>query len=545
MAEPTYSFYTNAYLKTHTELVQQSIMMAQREFETQLQQIQFYEKQISKMKYGTADGKSTFQTKPELVYRSKKDFRDAKQKEIDAVEEQTSNLPIDLVSAKNIAKKLLGGGKSQAETLQEIVQVQGLAAEGSSLYQKRLIAKRLVNAVASAAAEKGQSPKLTQLNNAAKTALAVDGFDASVDILKAREIESRQKAIKEIGTSGTKKDSTGGKSADLDFSMSDVIDTDGKLSFKDGISLTVEQERIYRLQDKLNKMNTNFEQSYGEDFSIDDMIERGRDIYRKNYAPISKKELDTIYRTNFLETLNPQQTNLFIALESVKPNDRRVKDYFSGNYTSDEQLFSTIDTIVQAGTNGQMIDPAELVNSIYPDDPDKAREALGVAMQVQMQNLGGKNIKPMKEEKVPNPVEDTKDDDIINLDPLEAAREGIKDFFASRTRGKDKVEVEETVIETPNQEDVIFDESGGLVNPSVPVTEVPAIDLSEIRVGLNEPLLNTKSYNYAVQTYDEAGNPIFVETVGGKSMNQAMIDEAQIAYDKQLLKLLNEASNTK
>ena len=61
--------------------------------------------------------------------------------------------------------------------------------------------------------------------------------------------------------------------------------------------------------------------------------------------------------------------------------------------------------------------------------------------------------------------------------------------------------------------------------------------LPTLMVPLNEPLLNTTSYNYAVQSYDTDGNPVFVETVKGTPMSQAMIDEAKIAYDAKLKKL--------
>ena len=57
------------------------------------------------------------------------------------------------------------------------------------------------------------------------------------------------------------------------------------------------------------------------------------------------------------------------------------------------------------------------------------------------------------------------------------------------------------------------------------------------RPRINQPLMNKQTYNYAVKSYDEAGQPTFIETVQGKPMNQAMIDEAMIAYNEELKRL--------
>jgi len=49
----TYDIYKNSYLDTHQALVQQSIQLAQQEFKTRIQMLQFYEKQLNTLKYGT------------------------------------------------------------------------------------------------------------------------------------------------------------------------------------------------------------------------------------------------------------------------------------------------------------------------------------------------------------------------------------------------------------------------------------------------------------------------------------------------------------
>ena len=555
MAEPTYSFYTDSYLKTHTELVQQSIVMAQQEFETQLQIIQFYDKQLSKMKYGTEDGKSSFQTKPTLVYRSKKDYRDSMQKEIDIVETQTVNLGVDLVAAKNVAKSLIRGKKSPSQALTEIAQSQGYKEAGGSLYQKRLIAKKLVNTVAAAAAEAGQPVKLPQLIAAAEASLNVTGFTVGEDVLKANEITSRQSKLEPISTTGQSKSTSGGKTTNVDFSMSDVeLKEDGTLVFKNGTVLTVEQERIYKLQDKINKLNTRFEESYGEEFTIDDMIERGREIYRDNYAPMSakqQKKLDNEQRAEFVSGLNQQQQNIFNALESVNADDKRIKDYFSGNYKLGDKFYETVDQIVQAGKNGQQINPADLVNTLYPDDADKARDALGIAMQVQMQNLAGTKIKPMKEVK----EEDFGEGDVSPLDykaqnkadyesefgDLEAAKEGFMDFLAGRTKGPAPAKNQAAIDKLPKEETANL-------NPLIPVTpeEVPAVVAPVF-----DASIYTQQNPYATMPYKKGSYSYFVKPDGSLGMigttgnlvdltdskNAAAAADAQLELDKLKQKL--------
>ena len=48
----TYDWYKNTYLETHLKLVEQSIQLAQSEFQTRVQMLQFYEKQLDNLRQG-------------------------------------------------------------------------------------------------------------------------------------------------------------------------------------------------------------------------------------------------------------------------------------------------------------------------------------------------------------------------------------------------------------------------------------------------------------------------------------------------------------
>lgn len=427
-----------------------------------------------------------------------------------------------------------------------------------------MIAKQLSSVASSAARAKGKKPSKASLNNTISNALGVKGFEADQAVLLKKEEDRATKDIRSLlrdedgnvrrGFGSFTSAGTKGKGVDLDFAMESVFEDENGVFFqgkpkKEGgpptrIPLTVEQERVYRLQKKVRTLEENLEEDYGEDFSIDTIIERGRDIYARNYAPISKDKLDNIYRQNYLETLNEKQRELFLAIESVEQNDKTVRDFMRGRLDVDDPMYKYVSQVLSAGKQGQQVDPVALANSLF-DDPDEARRAVGTAMRVELLSMQDKKIKPAKvsEEKEAD-AEKTKKDfgDRLDFDlgPLRKTVDGIGDFFAGRMKGKEEVPKEQPT-EIPTIEDVEFDESGGLVNPEAiaaePVAQ-PKAPITQLEIGTVVKKNPAFKYGYEIISIKD-GVPTFktTGTAAGKKMKPAMIDEAMIAYQKELERL--------
>mgnify|MGYP003136960393 CR=1 FL=1 len=563
MAEPTYDFYRNTYLDTHTKLVQQSILMAQQEFDSKLKQIQFYEKQPAKMKYGSdGSGSLKFADRASLQYRAQrdvqKDIRDERTKV-----EQESQLDQNFVAIENNIKSLIGGGKSPEQAVKQVIQEMQLNKAGESDYQSRLIAQRLVQVTGSAARAKGRTPSAAGINQAVETGMGIGGFQKSAAKLKQEEITRRTKDLEPIPVPGSRTFKTGktGSGSNLEFSMDEVFEDKDGLFFRkpakkkgdpdERVPLTVEQERVYRLQKKIRKLETNLEQDYGEDYSIDTIIEKGRDIYRRNYAPISNAELQDIYRQNFLDTLSERQQGLFLAYETVDANDRRVKNYLKGNYDKEDSFYAVVDQIVQAKKQGQDVDPIQLATEVL-GDADLAKEAVGVVLRAQIAEMKGKEIKPSKEqedkskrakrkkEEVSTSITEA-DDELASMSPdlkgLAKFRDKVGDafsgFFADRMKDEVKEEVTEEVKGLEEPDEMPADE---IPKEPTPVVEEPKAPV----IPLNTNLVNKKTYNYQVASLDADGNPVFVfvnkdgVVKPGVEMNADMIAEAQKGLDKIL-----------
>jgi len=202
MAEPTYEYYKNTYLDTHMKLVQQSIMMAQSEFDSKLKQIQFYEKQLAKMKYGTDGTGMKFADRASLQYRSQIDYEKRKDKVKEQIESE-GELPVNFVSVESNIKSLIGGGATPEDAVKQVIQEMQLNTQGTSDYQRRLISKQLVQVAGSAARAKGKKPSAAGLNKAVEAGMGVSGFQKNADTLKTEEITRRQKGIEPIDTKGS------------------------------------------------------------------------------------------------------------------------------------------------------------------------------------------------------------------------------------------------------------------------------------------------------------------------------------------------------
>ena len=464
----TYDWYKNTYLETHLKLVEQSISLAQSEFQTRVQMLQFYEKQLDNLRQGkTASGTGASREavgKFNASQLTKQQQRLSKQA---SLEGYTFG---DLIQPMADQMATLSGTSGQGGVLTKIAQEQGYEQKGENQLERVRIAQELVASGAKAARKAGKTPNMRDLTSAAMTIARVDdvalmGKTEAELIELQKKIEPINLATGSVTRSGRR--SASGQNVDLGFNVQDVtVGPDGKTLgiyyVEDGNAvfspLTIEQERIYRLENRVNRLRSQMDETYGQDIDIEKIIERGRDIYSRQYSPQRRKMSEQEQRAALLSQIEATDkergTNfggLYTAFSSVKENDKRIDDIRRGD--PDDEIASAAATIYQMKRNKQDGLANEVALGLLGGDQDKANQAVGLAIRALMEDSQGKKT-PRK------PFTDT----------LEDALKGFASRMSDKKEDKPK-EQPKPQVEIPTEADVMFDESGGTINPEAEAAE--------------------------------------------------------------------------
>lgn len=464
----TYDWYKNTYLETHLKLVEQSIQLAQTEFQTRVQMLQFYEKQLDNLRQGK--GASGTGASREAVGKfnadaiRKRDEKLAKQASLQGYDFNSLIQPVaDQVSAR----------VDQEEALVKIATEQGLDRRGDTQLERVRLAQELRAAGAKAARKGGKSPDMKKLTSAAMTIARVSD-PALMNKTEAELIEEQKKITEPQFATPTRTRVGGGRSTtgtvDLGFNINDVqVGPDGKTlglyvvrnnnaQFE---PLTLEQERIYNLENRVNRLRSQIDDTYGQDIDIEKIIERGRDIYSRQYAPqrMSRKEQEEQSRIALMSEIRAMDeqkgTNLagiYSAYSTVKPNDRRINEVRRGTMDrgKDNKVDWVAQTIYQMKKNKQEGLANDVALKLLDNDQDLANQAIGIAVRALIADSAGQDI---PDEKFSEQLGDT----------LQTFANRMKSDEERIEQAGFKILTKEDA-NIPTQEDVEFDESGGTVN---------------------------------------------------------------------------------
>ena len=522
----TYDWYKNTYLETHLKLVEQSISLAQSEFQTRVQMLQFYEKQLDNLRQGkTASGTGASREavgKFNAGQLTKQQQRLSKQA---SLEGYTFG---DLVQPMADQMSTLSGSSGQGSVLTKIAQEQGYEQKGENQLERVRIAQELIATGAKAARKAGKTPNMRDLTSAAMTIARVD--DVSLIGKTEAELIELQKKIEPINLARGSVTRSGGRrtsatDVDLSFNVNDVqLGPDGKTKglyyLKAGatgekpedfdfVPLTIEQERIVNLENRVNRLRTQMDDTYGQDIDIEKIIERGRDIYSRQYSPQRRKMSEQESRAALLSQIEATDkergTNfggMYTAYSSVKENDKRINDIRRGD--PDGDIASAAATIYQMKRNKQEGLANEVALGLLGGDQDKANEAVGLAIRALMEDTAGKKT-PRK------PFTDT----------LEDALKGFANRMSDKKEDKPK-EQPIPQVEIPTKEDVEFDESGGMINPEAIKAEAEKPKLTAPSV-----FAPTKDGGKESWEYNPATNRITYITSTGK-LGSTSYDATQV-----------------
>ena len=484
----TYDIYKNSYLDTHQALVQQSIQLAQQEFKTRIQMLQFYEKQLNTLKYGTTKTGSN----PASLQLQANKFNEGQKAEIEKQIRAEGNLAnLDMIGFQDNVQRLVRAGSTPEAAMNKAAQEAGFDKQGQSEYQRIQIAKALSSNAALGSRKGGTGPSVSALNSNAAAIMNVSSTDlakSGEDLIKE---EMGRRKVYTVSVPGA-----GGAT----------------------VSLTPQQKaRAADLETKITKLKTSIDEDYGEDLDIGNIIDRGREIYRQKYTKAGAEEQrQELIRQQFMDdkgNFNESAYTKYTAFQDAV-GDRRAKKYKPGKEYDDE-VMKVVRYLVEDPDN---IDPT-YVNKMLGDRAGEA-EALALAAKYHMSQKPVKAPKE-KKEREGGIIQDTIKD--------------LQDFFASRT--KEPKPKKQKGVETPaGTLEVITDDEA--VIPQAPVVETPVVEpITQLEIGTEVKKDPSFSYGYKVTGFDEAtGNPLFGGTgkIKGKKVTGAMYDEAYEAYIKQL-----------
>lgn len=402
----TYDWYKNTYLETHLKLVEQSIQLAQSEFQTRVQMLQFYEKQLDNLRQGkTASGTGASR---EAVGKFN---ADAIRKRDEKLAKQASLVGYDFNGLIGPMADQVSARVDQGDALIKIAQEQGFDKRGETQLERVRLAQELRNAGAKAARKGGETPDMRKLSAAAATIARAD--ETLMNKTEAELIELQKDITKPSFATGsvTRRGSAGRSTGtvDLGFNINDVqTGPDGKtLGIYYTVNnktvfepLTIEQERIYNLENRVNRLRSQIDETYGQDIDIEKIIERGRDIYSRQYAPQNRKqeeEQSRIALMSEIKMMDEQKgtnlTGVYSAYSAVKPNDRRIDQVRRGALEGDEDSVARVaQTIYQMKKNKQEGLANDVALKLLGGDQAKANEAVGIAVRALIADSSGQDI---------------------------------------------------------------------------------------------------------------------------------------------------------
>lgn len=407
----TYDWYKNTYLDTHLKLVEQSIQLAQSEFQTRVQMLQFYEKQLDNLRQGkTASGTGTSrEAVGKFNAKAKTEFEKSLKKQ--------GSRDFKTSDAIQPMADLMAANGDQSDVIIKIGQEQGLNVAGDTQLERVRLAQQLVGSANKAARKAGKQPDARKIQSAAMTIARIED-PTLMQMTEAELIKEEKKNtplwLADASTTREGSQSTPSISSDLEFNINDVkLGPDGKTkglySIKSGTTgdkpedyqfspLTIEQERIVNLENRVNKLRGQIDETYGQEVDIEKIIERGRDIYTRQYGPGRGKpnpeESRAALLTEIQATDKERGTNfegIYSAYSSVDAKDRRIGNIRGGDI-GDDKIAEVASTIYQMKRNKQEGLANEVALGLLGGNQQQADQAVGLAIRALMADSQGKKL---------------------------------------------------------------------------------------------------------------------------------------------------------
>ncbi len=577
--------FNTAYFSTHQELLNQSIKLAEKEFVTLADRIQLlegkiadYEKAIATGTNITKGGLKISESEVTGRLRVQEARRQNQAKELTAVEKSAEKSfdisRFNMPDVRNTMQAKIRSGSTVTRAVDDAINNVGGKGAGKDQVQKYVLAKSILQSAKSAATAQGKAYNEQVLRDQIASGMGIDG---NVMLLSDEKIVQR--------VTQPKKDAINEKYAKMP-KLADIKAKPGDIKRMQG-----EQSEA---EEKLKILEDQMKDQYGDDVDLGKIIERGREIYSQQYAPLTRKQRKELRKMKTAENLSPTARTNYKAYTTVRDNGKYMSyvNTLFDEENNEDQIANAARKIIE-GKNAGLDTDVRLLAKQLTNSEEEANAALGVAMHYFVQNVETglipnleKMIEKVEQESdekaaldeaakeqgvsadaiereaakvIPeiNPdfpseadVEFDESGGTINRPGSEPAKVEKKDSFFDKLFSGRLFQKEEAAkplpqapVEIPTQEDVEFDERGGIpeVIGTPPVQLEPIMQLEIGDVVKKNPNF---SYGYRLERIAPNGQRQYSGTgaIEGKTLDPAMQAEADLAYEAELLRRQQEAA---
>ena len=579
------NLYNTAYFSTHQDLLNQSIKLAEKEFVTLADRIQILEGKIADYERAIATGTSLTRSglkvsESEVTgrLRVQEARRQNQAKELTAVEKSAEKSfdisRFNMPDVRNTMQAKMRSGGTVTRAVDDAINNVGGKGAGKDQVQKYVLAKSILQSAKSAATAQGKPYNEQVLRDQIASGMGLDGnvMLLSDEKIVQRVTQPKKDAINEKYAKMPKLRGIKASPGDIEGYKAGKEDTEAKLKI---------------LEDQMKDQ-------YGEDVDLGKIIERGREIYSQQYAPLTRKQRKELRKMKTAENLSPTARTNYKAYTTVRDNGKYMSyvNTLFDEENNEDQIANAARKIIE-GKNAGLDTDVRLLAKQLTNSEEEANAALGVAMHYFVQNVETGLIPNL--EKMVEKVEQESDEkaaldeaakeqgvsaDAIqreaakviaevepDLDSFADTRERMADdkiterMEASRTEQKDsffdklfsgrlferKEEAEPVLEPVPLTEQDIPDE----FKPSEPQGVDPALlesqgvlpptqlePINQLEIGTEIKKDPNFSYGYRLEMISPNGQRQYSGTgaIKGKTLNPAMQKEADEAYEAELLR---------
>ena len=342
-------YYLNEYFKTHEKRMQESIALAQAELQTRMKLLQYYDRQLKQLdekqkivektklerqkKVVKTGGVDKF--KRELAVAKLKDSRAEAEARAEQRAEASVNADFDITrfDVGGIGRSMeddLRAGADQSLTLSRAINRVGGNAAGSSPLQRIIIGKALLLQADRAKRVVGGVPfdrGSAKADIASGLGISASDLDKPDATLRRQEVTRRTKKpdfgdVPSITQPGAFETTTTTFPAET---TKTTTTTKGKVAGQTDPDPSAAEQKaekellasIIANRKKIEKMKADvveaIERDTGTDLDFERLLERGRDIYRRKYAPMSGEQRRATRQQEIIRGMTPTQQEMYGA----------------------------------------------------------------------------------------------------------------------------------------------------------------------------------------------------------------------------------------
>ena len=465
-----YNLYNDAYLMSHQQRLEYSFGLAQQELKTKLQLIEFYEKRAADLrKANTGSEFSKLITYYKLEHSVDKQYQDRVDRVAREVEDDFDISRVDVAGLGQAMRADMRAGASYDKAIRNVMGTVG--SQGRSELQRIVIAKAILGQAQTQA--KALSKPFDVGNARAEIGRGM-GITPAKMLLSDTDLKTEE-YNRRIASKG------------LTIKSSDMAALKKKIAS--------DTNAADALQSKSDEIMKSITDTYGDDINLENLVERGREIYNRQFAPMNRQQKKMYAQSKLLDSMSPKAQLIYSGLNDLNPEDARIGKLTEGSADIPTAIAYQLLEDKLAGRDTDMVafarDYAQKAGVKKEKEQEIIEESLALAFRSYQAQLPEKEsrlkraVRSMSDEetkpKKDPMVEQSKKEAFMGF--MKSLGEGINlddfdELFSGRIKSRDKIptspEMVEMGVDEKQTEKPEATEEEGLKEPDeIPVEEIP------------------------------------------------------------------------